>query len=113
MSVLKRQQYPRNRMTRLLRSLRDVMRLRFIGVRAGEVLVRRVLLEQAGVSAVDSVRFVPGTTGRRQLLVRLRLAQGCDAREVTARATAALFRTPAVSEVRLLTSGGDGPAVEP
>ena len=100
-------------MTRFFRSLRDAVRLRFISNRIGEIFVRRVLLEQVGVAAVESVRVVAGASRGRRLLVRIRIAEGCYAREVTRDAAEALFRIQPVRDIRLLASAGDEPAFEP
>ena len=96
----------RGRMSRFFRSLCDVF-LRFIRARAGDSFVRRRLLEQAGVAAVDSVRTVPGTSRGRRLLVRIRIAEGCDARAVSRDAAEALLRNSPVREIRVLASGSD------
>ena len=98
--------FHRSRALRFFRSLRDVLRVRF-GARAGESFVRRRLLEQAGVAAVDSVRTVPGTSRGRHLLVRIRIAEGCDARAISRDAVEALLRDSSVHEIRVLASGGD------
>lgn len=100
-------------MTRLFRSAWDAIGRHLVGAPVDEVSVRRILLEQVGVAAVESVRVVPGSTGRRQLLVRIRIAEGCDEREVSRQATEALFRNPSVTEICLLASAGDGPAAGP
>lgn len=97
-------------MTGLLRSAWDVIRLHLVGARVSETSVRRILLERAGVAAVESVRLVAGATCRRQLLVHIRIAEGCDAREVTDHAAEVLLRNPSVSEICLLGSAGDEPA---
>ncbi len=100
-------------MTRLFQLAWEAMRRRLISARVSELAVCRVLLEQRGVAAVESVRFVPGTTSRRQLQVRLRIADGCDAREVSLRATEELMRNLPVTEIRLLVSADDRPAAGP
>lgn len=100
-------------MTGLLRSAWDAIRRHLVGAWVSETSVRRILLEQAGVAAVEAVRVVPGPTGWRQLLVRIRTAEGCDAREVSRHATEALFRNLPVTEIRLLVAADDGPAAGP
>ena len=52
-------------MTGLLRSAWDAIRLHLIGAWVSETSVRRILLEQADVAAVEAVRVVPGPTGWR------------------------------------------------
>lgn len=92
-----------------LRSVWDSVRRRLGGDRLSETFVRHALLGQAGVAAVESVNVIPGSARRRQLLVRIRVAEGCDAGDVMRDATEMLFRHPSVVAVRLLAYGGDGP----
>lgn len=82
-----------------------------VSPRVSETSVRRVLQRQAGIAAVESVRVVPGPVGRQHIRAQIRIANGCDAREITRTATKALFRNPSVTEVRLLSSGGEEPSV--
>ena len=91
-----------------IRSVWDAVRRRLAGDRSGERLVRRALLGEAGVAAVESVSAVPGPAGRRHLLVRIRVAEGCDTRDVMRRATETLLRQPSVAAIHLLAQGSDG-----
>ncbi len=97
-------------MTGLLRSAWDAIRLHLAGARVSETSVRRILLEQAGVAAVVEVRVVRGPTGRWQLLVRIRIAEGCDARDVSRHATEALFRNLPATEIHLVVAARQGGA---
>ncbi len=62
---------------------------------------------------MEAVRVVPDPTGWRQLPVRIRVAEGCDAREVSGHTTEALFRNLPAIEIHLLAAGDDGPAAGP
>ena len=90
-----------------IRSVWDAIRRRLAGDRLDEGLVHRTLLGEAGVAAVESVRVVADPAGRRELLVRIRIAEGCDAREVMRRATETLLRQPSIAAIHLLAHGGD------
>lgn len=84
---------------------------RLVGPRVSETSVRQTVLQQAGVATIDSVSIIPGPTGRRQTVVRIRIAEGYDAREVICQATEALIRDPSGSEFLVLASAGnDTPA---
>ncbi len=100
-------------MTGLLRSAWDAIRPHLVGAWVSETSVRRILLEQARVAAVEAVRVVPGSAGWRQLLVRIRIAESCDAREVSRHATEALFRNLPVTEIRVLVAANDRLAAGP
>lgn len=89
----------------------DAIWRRLVSPRVSETSVRRVLQRQAGIAAVESVRVVSGPVGRRHIRAQIQIANGCDAREITRTATEALFRNPSVTEVRLLSSGGEEPSV--
>lgn len=78
-----------------------------------ETSVRRILLQQPRVAEVKEVRVVRGPTGRRQLLVRIRIAEGCDARDVSRHATEALFRNLPATEIHLVVAADDGSAAGP
>lgn len=89
----------------------DAIWRRLVSPRVSETSVRQVLQRQAGIAAVESVRVVTGPVGQRHIRAQIRIDNGCDAREVTRSATEALFRNPSVTEVRLLSSGGEEPSV--
>lgn len=80
---------------------------------AGESAVRRLLHGQSGIAAIESLRIVRGTVGRRQILLRIRIADDRSAREVTRSVAQALLRDPSVSDVRMLTSADHRSALEP
>ena len=72
--------------------------LRRFGARVGEAEVRRALGGQRGIAAVESVEIGPGSE-TTFVAVRIRVAEGCDAREVARGATEALCARLPVREV--------------
>lgn len=86
----------------LLQSGLSALRRRF-GSRVNEALVRRTLLGQPGIGSIETVQI--GTVGGASVLsVRIQVAQGCDAREVSRRATEALCARLPVLEVRVIAA---------
>ena len=72
-----------------------------------DAAVREILREQAGIATVEAVQVGAARAGGCQVSVRIRLAEGSDAREVTRRAVEALREQLPITDIRLLALGAE------
>ena len=90
----------------LIRSAWAMLRQRFARpVRAA--VVRDILREQAGIAAVELVTVEAARAGGCQVSVRIRFAEGSDAREATQHAVEALCETLPITEIRVFALGAE------